>query len=1236
VTLVALAAAPTRAYATLLVQEPFLTSATPTGPEYSLAAVAGQNPTSIGFTDAWFTSSGGSPTLNATSLNYLGANYPAETGGRLLTPTSDSRIHRLLSASNPFESTDSGTVYLSFLLQTGSISSSGYRAFEMHNGGNSDAQHRALQIGISSYGDFPTTGPSGDDPQQFGLAINNGALKFNLGAEDSGVHLFLAKFNLSSTNNADSITVWNNPSLANLAADPAGGVTATGFSFAADRMGIGHFTGAAAGLDELRIGTTLADVLTRGLTCDVNGNGVCNSSDTAIISQHMYLPGVFADGDLDGSGTVDFTDFRLFKDHPARVAGFDPLGAGGSNVPEPASLLLLGVAWLCCGGPGVRRRQRPATTRHCISCLAACVAMGTVLGMSQTVHAAAEDLLNDTIGFSGATLNLRPYATLPAGFNNVIEMTHRPLDTRMYVATEQGSIFVVNEDAAGNTTPSLFFNAASALQTATGRSMNFNSSQKGLQSVAFPPDFDHVGQAGYGKLYTTMLENRPANPNDPSHFYLGNSAYGNGGADGVLVEWTYDHNADQVDPNSYRELFRTNMPNYDHPIKLAQFDPYAQPGDEDYGLLYMTHGDSNNQDSLNDDPQDRGDVLGKMLRINPLQSGADRYTIPTTNPFYSASSPSPAGTSIMGEVYAYGFRNPHTFSFNPDDQGNIHILVGDIGRDNIEEVNLVKPGNNYGWTKREGTFVHLQKVDPHPDSGYISGVADLPANEATVGVDGYGTQYTYPVAQWDHNGADVVVGADWWTGNSIATSFVIQNGSDPSLDNQFIHLNFASNHGDVYQNDFDAILNAVTQLDASDPLRDEPSELTQAVKQRLHLTLDGDSDPNTPPTTSDNINSLLGVFRNDVRFGEGISGEMYLSNKNNGGIYLATNTVPDNRITLTVDRESGGLTINNSTGSDVDLKGLRLFSPTRSLDPTGLQGVDNDWTLSTFNSTLALSQQNAASSFELTGANSVFLGNVFEPHLTAFGESPGEDLQFVIETAGVDGRRFVGDVVYTGVSSVANTIVLTVDLASGKAVMLNQTPFTQEVEGYTISSVDGSIDTAGWNSLEAQGVDDGDWLASPAIATRLTEIQDNGTTTFDNLTPFDLGSIFQTGGGPDLILQFLLAGDGSLRTGQVVYILAGDYNGDDVVNAADYTVWRNHFGTNDKLPNDMSPGMVTVDDYNVWTQNFGAVLPAGAGGAAVVPEPASWLILMASALAPLAVGRARKSILSACRPAADL
>jgi hypothetical protein len=499
-------------------------------------------------------------------------------------------------------------------------------------------------------------------------------------------------------------------------------------------------------------------------------------------------------------------------------------------------------------------------------------------------QAADEDLLNDALDFSGAMLHLRPYAQMPTGFKDIISMTHRPGDTRMYVTTQPGRIYAINQNPDGTGSPSLWFNAASALQTATGRSMNGTDGQRGLQSVAFHPDFGNVGTPGYGKLYTTMLENRPANPGNPAFKYLGNSTYGGGGGDGVLAEWSYDFNAGQVLTNSYRELFRVNMPNYDHPIKQAQFNRYAQPGDEDYGLLYMTHGDSNNQDSLNDDPQDLGDLMGKMIRINPLQSGANRYTIPESNPFAGSSDP-----NILKEVFAYGFRNPHTFSFNPDDQGGIHILVGDIGRDNIEEVNLVLPGHNYGWTKREGTFVHHQQIAPHPDTGYIDGVDPLPANEATVGIDSYGTRYTYPVAQWDHNNDEVEVGDDWWTGTAIASGFVIQNGSDPELDNQFIHLNFGPYNGYVYHNDFDDILNAVTQLD---PSRDHPSDLTQAENFRLHLALDHDNDPSTPEQTNDDLNSLLGTWRNDARFGEGMLGEMYISSKFNGTVYLVSNSIP--------------------------------------------------------------------------------------------------------------------------------------------------------------------------------------------------------------------------------------------------------------------------------------------------------------------------------------------------------
>jgi hypothetical protein len=84
----------------------------------------------------------------------------------------------------------------------------------------------------------------------------------------------------------------------------------------------------------------------------------------------------------------------------------------------------------------------------------------------------------------------------------------------------------------------------------------------------------------------------------------------------------------------------------------------------------------------------------------------------------------------------------------------------------------------------------------------------------------------------------------------------------------------------------------------------------------------------------------------------------------------------------------------------------------------------------------------------------------------------------------------------------------------------------------------------------------------------------------------------------------------------------GDYNNDGVVNAADYTIWRDHLGQTFQLDNEgegQSAGEVTIDDYNFWKSQFGA--GGGSVTSASVPEPASALLLI---VATLFVGTARR------------
>ena len=95
--------------------------------------------------------------------------------------------------------------------------------------------------------------------------------------------------------------------------------------------------------------------------------------------------------------------------------------------------------------------------------------------------------------------------------------------------------------------------------------------------------------------------------------------------------------------------------------------------------------------------------------------------------------------------------------------------------------------------------------------------------------------------------------------------------------------------------------------------------------------------------------------------------------------------------------------------------------------------------------------------------------------------------------------------------------------------------------------------------------------------------------------------------------------------------LVGDYNGDGKVDAADYTVWRDTFGSTTDLRangdnNGASQGVIDQADYLAWVQNFGAI--QAAGSAATVPEPASIALLMFAAGVLAAISL--MSSLSAC------
>lgn len=168
-------------------------------------------------------------------------------------------------------------------------------------------------------------------------------------------------------------------------------------------------------------------------------------------------------------------------------------------------------------------------------------------------------------------------------------------------------------------------------------------------------------------------------------YYLKYQVFEEGTVATVIVEKRLAPDLRQDSGEPGRRLIKINSVAEDHSGGCLRFGPD--------GYLYFAMGDTGPHNDPNGHAQNMGLLLGKMMRIDVDRQEAPRaYGIPRDNPFRDVAGVPP-------EIWASGFRNPWRFSFDP---ANGDLWLADVGQDRVEEVALVRQGENHGWNVYEG------------------------------------------------------------------------------------------------------------------------------------------------------------------------------------------------------------------------------------------------------------------------------------------------------------------------------------------------------------------------------------------------------------------------------------------------------------------------------------------------------------------------------------------------------
>ena len=308
-------------------------------------------------------------------------------------------------------------------------------------------------------------------------------------------------------------------------------------------------------------------------------------------------------------------------------------------------------------------------------------------------------------------------------FRGMVHLTY-PDDgsNRLFVVLQPGQVMVFDNDR-DTTSAETFLDIRDQV--------NDQGSEEGLLGLAFDPQFRANG-----------------------HFYV----YYSASPPKRSVISRYSVRAGEpsrADPASEVTVLQIPQPFSNHNGGQLLFGPD--------GYLYVGLGDGGSGGDPQGNGQDPSTLLGSILRIDVSAAPGGAYLVPPDNPFVGREG------DARAEIWAYGLRNPWRFSF---DRETGELWAADVGQNKFEEVDIIRPGGNYGWNIMEGSYCFLGRLT----------IAQL-LKRGSAGPDRNCDQEGLepPIIDYDHD-----------EGCSVTGGYVYRGSRLPSLYGAYVYGDFCS------------------------------------------------------------------------------------------------------------------------------------------------------------------------------------------------------------------------------------------------------------------------------------------------------------------------------------------------------------------------------------------------------------------------------------------------------------